>query len=121
MAANERRGERTLKLGDRELTLVPDFENLTKLETALGRSVVDVIKQIPTSQNLPLGELAVIVYTLCEKPKPKLEVIGELILRRGFPATLLEVGDVLARGLAGEQLDEEEESDGSGKAEGDPS
>lgn len=121
--ANKHRGECALRLGERELTLVPEFERLGEIETALGRSVVGIIKQLFETNDIPLGELATIVYYLCGKPRPKLDAIGEGILEEGYKAVVLEVAKCLATGLAGKALDEEEEKEGEseGKAEGDPS
>lgn len=74
---NAARGEFVFKLGDHELVMVPSYKNISKIEAALGRSLLT--PTIPT-----LREYVLIIDGLAKKPKPDADDMGDLLMAQGL-------------------------------------
>ena len=104
--ANALRGQVTIKLGDKEFLLKPEFEVLANLENALGRSIYGIITDLSNFKTSKLGDIALVIFIASGK-KEKYNDIGKLIMSVGIHSVVAEVLKFLTDAVAtDEQLEE---------------
>jgi hypothetical protein len=108
-AANRVRGEVAISIGGTEFILVPSFDRLSKVEAALGKSLIGFIQDLSVVRDMTLTDLAGVVEILAREPKLKHEQIGALIVREGAMSILPQVVKVLTRGITGGDDDDGDE------------
>lgn len=88
---NAVRGEFEFQLGEHKLVMVPRFSQISKIEAALGRPLLNA-----ATSGLTIAELAMIIDLLAKPTKPKLtrDEIGDLILDHGG---VVSVGPAIVR------------------------
>ena len=88
--ANKKRGEKTLRVGETSVTLVPSFENIANFEDALDSSIMQVINSV-IGKTIKLREL-VIIIRIASNVELKDDAVGEAILEQG----MVEVTEIIA-------------------------
>ena len=99
--ANEIRGEMKCTIGDQEFVLVPTFRRIAKLESALGRPLIQLAGDIARTQNLSFTDAVTIVDVMAREPKLKTDEIGALIVRLGLQSVVPLITEFLDRVLTG--------------------
>lgn len=107
--ANGVRGEMTCQLAGTELVLVPSFRRIAKVETALGRSLVEISNELARGRGMSFTELVTFIDIVAREPKPSREDIGDTLARHGLKAGLKVLSVFLERMLLGEDA-----ADGAG-------
>lgn len=115
---NKTRGEFKHTIGGVEFTFVPSFRRIAKLEGALGRSLIQIGRQLE-DQGMTVMDLAVMVNTLASEPEKTVDEIGTLILKSGAPSTFRVLAEVLDVVLGGTERGGDDE--GNVRAGGAPS
>lgn len=127
MAANAVRGERKVSIGGRDFVLVPSFGRLAKVEAAIGRTLVQLLQEIATTQRVSIVDTVNMVEILAREPKLSTDQIGPLVVREGIAKVLGQIAAVVGVALTGEdepdpaKTDEESGADAPGKGGGEPS
>lgn len=83
--ANETRGEITGKLGDTEIILEPSFEKVEAIETAIGKSVVQLTIDMHNKTNaLSFSDVAHILQISQKTRKFNYKQMGNMITKNGL-------------------------------------
>lgn len=85
---NTQRGEMLVKVGDQEFTLVPTFARVDKLETLLGRPLIQLAAELAMVQRLSFRDVATIIHTMARDSKLSLNEVGDLIVQVGLSAAI---------------------------------
>lgn len=97
---NKVRGEMVVRVGDAELTLVPSFRRIAKLEAALGKSLLQVANSMATN-GVTFTDVVLILDTMAQTPKPSQDELGNLVVRHGLVSTVPALQDFFMRVLTG--------------------
>lgn len=98
---NAVRGEFSFALGDHEFTMVPSFQNIARIESGLGRSILALSGELSAGRGVTLAELVLIIDNLAKKPKPSRDEIGDMLMAEGVLAGMPVLETLITRVVGG--------------------
>ena len=78
------RGEIDFDLAGKEFTLEPSFARIDKVETALGRPLIQLAAEMSMFQRLSFRDAATIVHTMGKGHKLSVGEVGDLVVKVGL-------------------------------------
>lgn len=78
------RGEISFELAGKEFIFEPSFARIDKVETELGRPLIQLATEMAMIQRLSFRDTAVIVHTMGKGHKLSLNEVGDLIVKAGL-------------------------------------
>ncbi len=104
MAANEFRGDVSLTLGERTLTLRPTYEAMAQIETEMGMGLLALVRQF-AHQDIGVLQLACVIHLAAKAGGSDIErvEVGALIIGSGFADAAKAATDLLTNAVTGGQ------------------
>lgn len=111
---NAERGELLLKVSDQEYILEPSFERVVKLETVLGRPMLQVTVELVQTQKLSVSDIANIILCMARSPKDlTFNGVGQYVMKEGITKCMAKLGPFFKSVLAGMTNEKNEDAGGS--------
>lgn len=94
-----------MKLGELTLTLVPEFENIQAVETAI-KPLMQIMSDIEAKRGPALAEMVAFLHLMSKKPRPAAETIAKALLSVGMFQAFPAIAAVCMRALTGDTGEE---------------
>lgn len=96
------RGELSLTLGETKFVLEPSFARIDKLESELGKPLIQLAAEMAMFQRLSFRDVASIIHIMAKGSKLSRNEVGDLLVRHSLQAALPGLKSFFAQVLGGD-------------------